>query len=945
RYNYDVARAADYVFSGNADDSDDDDQSLQTLAQGMGLKPEVDWSSWDLPSNLPIEKEPDRASIQSTRGSMGSAKEDDAETSKRYLVKDYSNANTYVPKQESANWSIVPFVPSEKKLKEDESNSLFTKSSLTWWTDPEDPSRRRAIDGLNYWKGAGEPVSGYIFDGKASSDVSEDGYEDIEANLTPVPRAVQALLEMQKLFAFMGETRRLYGSSSHVVRALKSNLREPGNEFGDMSFDGFLEMLMSCLAEADCYSKKNSADDQQLPNFRECYYLYNILNSVYYTLGTTRYLRSFHECLDPLIYESYENEDDDSCDSTVSDDSAAESGRYKLITFKRVPPILIISLEKRDEQWAVYGTESDKGYVADDTIYLDRYLEENKELALKCYRQIDQWQKEIKQARLELSQLQSVHDKSKLNKQEILKGAISFLEKRSEESMDDESTLEPLQSAQRVISQLHDDIEGRLAELRQLESNRQNAMRNLFQVPEMLKRPYDLCATLHHDGMSGTGHYWAYIRVDTCKDTPSEVPSEEKWYRFCDASVTPVTTIEVFLEPVAPFAVIYVDRNIPKYTETQLHDCTSEALQYFVNQDNEDLDREVEAYNMADNVTDNFEKINLPPSSDGASVVLEDDDDFSVGTAIGPTGEVITEQQRYSYAGTMFTKLKDAVDVRLQTAHKYPGDDYRFIRHLDMFIAKANNPHALEQLLLLCMDESDFVRELDEEAEEDESSKFEEAWNHPELQTICQEYDSFKGLSETVTVALASFACEDYQKALQYLISVKRSEWLWRTRIMFDGNLSGAYPGLEHLSFSRLVEKFGRTCIQCLSAAAYRKAKEPAYRTRALEEAIKVAHCAHAIIGPDKISTDTAFNRMRESWLELLEDTSFSDEQQQLLNTLVMTFLEDQDANNEPYPEVSMTNSSLSGEDAVLIKPLWWRYRDARAKAEVHWISIQETLE
>lgn len=60
----------------------------------------------------------------------------------------------------------------------------------------------------------------------------------VEDELQLMPQCLKALAEMQKLFAFLGNTSRMYGNVSHYVRALNSKPVENGWEFNDKSFEG-----------------------------------------------------------------------------------------------------------------------------------------------------------------------------------------------------------------------------------------------------------------------------------------------------------------------------------------------------------------------------------------------------------------------------------------------------------------------------------------------------------------------------------------------------------------------------------------------------------------------------------------------------------------------------------------------------------------------------------
>lgn len=61
--------------------------------------------------------------------------------------------------------------------------------------------------------------------------------DHVESELQLMPKCLEALAEMQKLFAFLGNSSRLYGSASHYVRALNTKLTSNGWEFSDQTFE------------------------------------------------------------------------------------------------------------------------------------------------------------------------------------------------------------------------------------------------------------------------------------------------------------------------------------------------------------------------------------------------------------------------------------------------------------------------------------------------------------------------------------------------------------------------------------------------------------------------------------------------------------------------------------------------------------------------------------
>lgn len=73
-----------------------------------------------------------------------------------------------------------------------------------------------------------------------STPVQEETVEfvdHVESELQLMPKCLEALAEIQKLFAFLGNSSRLYGSVSHYVRALNTKLTSNGWEFSDQTFE------------------------------------------------------------------------------------------------------------------------------------------------------------------------------------------------------------------------------------------------------------------------------------------------------------------------------------------------------------------------------------------------------------------------------------------------------------------------------------------------------------------------------------------------------------------------------------------------------------------------------------------------------------------------------------------------------------------------------------
>ncbi|KAI9255954.1 hypothetical protein EDC94DRAFT_523891 [Helicostylum pulchrum] len=290
RYNNDVARAADFIFSGNPISDDEVEENTTESDEALAIR-------------LSVEEEQAATSYH----------------------------KNIAPPTDSSSWSVIPFKEPEPLIHTAiKKTTLSTdESSLTWWKDPEDPSDRIALDDLpiglrppsynfayspvilqalfhvtafqhavlsfrptshswgtpsNYWKGFGDAVPGYVmrevltkptteenlisFDDSPAQSSSDEINETINENIVQedlpprivettipaketvefvdvvdnelqlMPKCLSALAEMQKLFAFLGNSKRLYGSTSHYVRALNTKSRANNWEFNDKTFEG-----------------------------------------------------------------------------------------------------------------------------------------------------------------------------------------------------------------------------------------------------------------------------------------------------------------------------------------------------------------------------------------------------------------------------------------------------------------------------------------------------------------------------------------------------------------------------------------------------------------------------------------------------------------------------------------------------------------------------------
>jgi hypothetical protein len=209
---------------------------------------------------------------------------------------------------------------------------------------------------------------------------------------------------------------------------------------------------------------------------------------------------------------------------------------------------------------------------------MDRYLHENYDVALEGFKTMDQCRAEISKALKEMDKLKtSAFGQVKLNKADILEQTLSYFDQQKHDG-----SLDELETLRGVFGWAQNTIQVQMEALTASVEERRNIYSDIFNNDELKKRPYELRATFHHDGKSGTGHYWAYIWVEPDHNSSLESPEGSDtggWFRFCDSQVTAATEDQILSEGATLFSMIYVDANVPKYSRSEIQELIPEELQ------------------------------------------------------------------------------------------------------------------------------------------------------------------------------------------------------------------------------------------------------------------------------------------------------------------------------------------------------------------------------
>ncbi|KAI9279578.1 hypothetical protein BY458DRAFT_502232 [Sporodiniella umbellata] len=477
-----------------------------------------------------------------------------------------------------------------------------------------------------------------------------------------------------------------------------------------------------------------------------------------------------------------------------------------------------------------------------------------------------------------------------------------------------------------VIEDIQQNISDSLQKHESLMKAQKKEIYSVFDRDDMKIKPYTLRATFHHDGKSGTGHYWAYIWVEEVGGNLLDVSSEGGWFKFCDAQVTPAKEEDLFNDPIPPFSLMYIDESLPKFTKAQIYKQLPEELKEFVRKDNEMFEQELHSYSQPFSTSYPVydEQWTTEKTEEYQIEQATFDDSNSTGTAVGQAN---TEAETPKFMGNGYTKLKEQANRKILDVSSYSCDDYRILMSFEVFLAKTQNQQGLEHLYLLYLSGPD---ENGNQTVNEMGSRYDEY-----LKFAWDQYQYLQNLGQKVSRALCHFVRREHQLALRAFLEVKRTEVSWKTQIMLNLDLH-AYSSIDVISFRPLCELYGKKCLEILNRQAFNKALNISYRSRGLEDALRIAHQAHAMIGPDAISTDDTYASMRELWLSFGEqgnNDKLTSIQTDLLNTLVMTYLEGQSGQSvDPMDKTEVPNADID-EKPEEMSP-WMYYKQICEEAK-----------
>eukprot|EP01119_Soliformovum_irregulare_P016728 TRINITY_DN4887_c0_g1_i3.p1 TRINITY_DN4887_c0_g1~~TRINITY_DN4887_c0_g1_i3.p1 ORF type:complete len:586 (-),score=187.49 TRINITY_DN4887_c0_g1_i3:50-1573(-) len=201
----------------------------------------------------------------------------------------------------------------------------------------------------------------------------------------------------------------------------------------------------------------------------------------------------------------------------VSESTSKPALARKCLWFQKVPSVLMLQqsrVQHDPERKTLVKRETPVTF--DKEIFVDRFMIENKVETTRIRAQVAELKIQLEKLRAELRE--HTHYKGRnISLSDALKSVIDFCREKSEDAYLKNAELlsRDLESEDRIVEDLQDRIHA-------LEIQIEGA------YDHKKTRPYFLYAVWIHQGVAGSGHYWAYIRN----------PNTDQWTKFNDMRVS-----------------------------------------------------------------------------------------------------------------------------------------------------------------------------------------------------------------------------------------------------------------------------------------------------------------------------------------------------------------------------------------------------------------------
>ncbi|XP_048588705.1 ubiquitin carboxyl-terminal hydrolase 25 isoform X2 [Nematostella vectensis] len=464
------------------------------------------------------------------------------------------------------------------------------------------------------------------------------GYQPPSANEQKDAHQLLFMLELRKLFALLVASKRKYVDPIKAIEILKEALQyngsesNPGNQQDVSEFTHkLLEWLEDTFNTESKEEEKSQADSSSSNPVVELFFGQSKVDGVYEGNRFSN-IETFGAC--PLQVQGYSNLHDSLEGGMAAREiepanhgDTQNSGQEHWFT--RLPLVLTFMLSRFLFNQSIGRAEKiHEKFLFDKCIYMDRYMERNKELSRRRREEVKTLKERHQLLKSSLDRYTNYGSGAKRSPiQDILDSALNFVRSTPPSDSTDvemhtpipgspvtfgatsagpstlfdtrtpslhpapryvtESELETIATAlRRWRTEVEQDVLDISTSLKEVEE----AISVMYNDEEMKTIPYRLYAVLVHEGQANGGHYWAYIND----------PLDRRWRKFNDITVSEVTWEEVERESlggyrnVSAYCLLYCDARREEVIRAgNTPEVLSAELQQMVNEDNASFEQEL----------------------------------------------------------------------------------------------------------------------------------------------------------------------------------------------------------------------------------------------------------------------------------------------------------------------------------------------------------------
>lgn len=270
---------------------------------------------------------------------------------------------------------------------------------------------------------------------------------------------------------------------------------------------------------------------------------------------------------------------DSACHSEIEEFITPQGHRTSAkqdVWLDRLPAILLVQINRvKFDRAAGRPVKLHSKFTYPKILYPDRFLMKNKALSSSLRQRELELKRKIKILETHLSQFEQ-YKSSVMPLEDVLKLTSAFFEDQlsssdymqiDEESLDittfNVAKVEPvtadltfkLNTGKELLEAYARTVAAKVAEMKSQLQAVIEEIDSIYRRPELQEHQYYLHSLLIHDGVAGSGHYYAY----------SYEAEEEKWWKFNDIHVTQVPESDVFRDSIgghnftSAYCLVYLD--------------------------------------------------------------------------------------------------------------------------------------------------------------------------------------------------------------------------------------------------------------------------------------------------------------------------------------------------------------------------------------------------